>query len=186
MGQQKRMFNLNRGLIAANQDGQEIIIRTKILKDSLQFSFAGDTVTARIEKKECLAEFERVKDNMFEKRSFEGMKHALRHLLKNKSLKFDAGILSVGEYTFSFVVVQNGFLAHYEIMPDNIVSFGVIHQDDAIMLAKQQGEWNVKKQEQEIIAHCKDYYDALDKIIKEIEQIFANTVKDLSEKRQLH
>ena len=172
----------NKGLITAKSRGNELIIRTKILKNSLEFNFAHTTVKTKITYDVCFAEFNNKKDISSSSSVLPGIKHALRRLVKDEQLVFDSGIMAFGNYTYSFVVLENGFALHLEIMPDDILSFGVVHESDGIVLAKEQGAWNIKSEEQEVVSVCTDYHDALQKILIESDMAHSRKIKEYTAK----
>jgi len=173
-------------MILGKSNGKEVVVKAKIGVDNLEFQYGRAKARAKIYEPFCEVETTRSKGKLPEKRIFDNMKLAIKNLVQDEKLEFEAGIMSLGEYVYSFVVIPNGFLLHLELVSDNFLSFGVIHQNGTILLAKQQGEWDLQRQDQDVIDICKDYLVALDRIIKESDEAFKTIVSEYAEKKLIN
>jgi hypothetical protein len=173
----------NKGMILGNSKGKEVIVKTQICADRMEFRYGRAIAKAKILEPFCEVEVSRNTESLPEKHIFDNMKLAIKNLVRDEELEFAAGILALCEYVYALVIVPNGFLLHLELMPDNFLSFGVIHQNGTIMVAKQQGEWDMGQHDQEVIDICGNYFEALDRIIVESDATFAELVKDYSDKK---
>ena len=183
---QRESVSNNRGLILGKSNGKEVVVKAKIGIDNVVFQYGRAKARAKIYEPFCEVETTRSKDKAPEKRIFDNLKLAIKNLVQDEQVEFEAGIMALCEYVYSFVVIPNGFLLHLELLPDNFLSFGVVHQNGTILLAKQQGAWDLKRQDQDVIDICKDYLAALDRIIKESDEAFKTIVSEYAGKKLIN
>lgn len=181
-----KKIKLNKGLIVGQLDKKEILVKFKVLKNRLQFNFGNTVMKTYIDKEDkCIGKFDRInklEEAMCGELYFPGFKDVLKYLVESRSIKFESAIFMIDGYVYSLVVIQNGFLLHMEIMPGMIISFGVLHQGGNILLAYQEGEWDLKSHNQDIIEICEDYFHALKVVLAKTDNVYLTIIKDYNNK----